>query len=173
MKTLYLLRHAKAESGNFTLQDEDRPLSQRGREACQDISSYIKKKKYTPDIVLCSTSARTRETLERVQDGFLSPPACKMEKKLYLATPGEMLAHIHALQDEYTSVLLIGHNPGMHHLAALLASAKHTALREELEIKYPTGALAVITFDVLHWKHIKPDTGTLLDFVVPKDLAQK
>lgn len=173
MKTVYLLRHAKAESGSFTLQDEDRPLSQRGREACQDISNYIKKKKYTPDTVLCSTSARTRETLERVQDGFLSPPACKLEKKLYLATHGEMLAQVHALQDKHASVLLIGHNPGMHHLAALLASSEHTALRTELEIKYPTGALAVLIFEVSHWKHIKPDTGTLLDFVVPKELAQK
>lgn len=170
MKTLYLLRHAKAEPGGFTLNDEDRPLSARGREACATIGQYIKKHRYTPEIVLCSNSIRTRETLERVQDSFATPPQVKLEKKLYLATPGEMLAQIHGVADECASVLLIGHNPGMHHLAALLSSSESTPLRTELEIKYPTGALAVITFKTLQWRSIAPDSGKLADFVTPKEL---
>lgn len=170
MKILYLLRHAKAEPGGFTLNDEDRPLSARGREACITVGSYIKKHKYTPEIVLCSSSIRTRETLERIEDFFAAPPQVKLEKRLYLATPGEMLAQVHNLADEVSSALLIGHNPGMHHLAALLASSEGTELRTELEIKYPTSALAVITFKTQSWKSITPDSGTLKDFVTPKGL---
>lgn len=170
MKTLYLLRHAKAEPGGFTLSDEDRPLSARGREACITIGSYIKKHKYTPEIVLCSSSIRTRETLERIEDFFATPPQIKLEKKLYLAAPGEMLAQIHTIADEFNSALLIGHNPGMHHLAALLSSSEATDLRMEIEIKYPTSALAVITFKTQSWKSIAPDSGTLKDFITPKGL---
>ncbi len=170
MKTLYLLRHAKAEPGGFTLNDEDRPLSARGREACITIGSYIRKHRYTPEIVLCSSSIRTRETLERIEDFFATSPQVKLEKKLYLAAPGEMLAQIHALADEFSSAMLIGHNPGMHHLAALLSSSEATKLRMEIEIKYPTSALAVITFKTQTWKAVAPDSGTLEDFITPKGL---
>jgi phosphohistidine phosphatase len=173
MKTLYLLRHAKAESGSSTIHDEDRPLSARGREACAYIAAHISRNNYAPDIVLCSSAIRTRETCERIQEALPESAKVKNEKKLYLATPGEMLTHIQAVDDQYHGVMLVGHNPGMHHLAATLANSEHTPLRMELDIKYPTGALAVITFNAKHWRNIAPDTGALVDFVIPKDLMEE
>lgn len=170
MKTLYLLRHAKAEPGSAALKDEDRPLSARGREACKIIGRYMRQKQYVPQLILCSSSTRTRETMERVVEHAEFAAPHTLEKKLYLATTGEMLAVLQAMQDEFDAVLLIGHNPGMHHLAAVLASAEHTKLREKLEIKYPTGALAVLGFGVDHWKAISPDLGELKDFITPGEL---
>lgn len=175
MRTLYLLRHAKAEQGNALLVDEDRPLAPRGREACERIGEYMKAKSYWPNLVLCSSSARTRETLKLVSEHYGKDFPVTLEKKLYLATPGEMLAQIHNASDEAASLMLVGHNPGMHHLAALLAStehasAKHNKLRMELDVKYPTGALCVIEFDAKHWNNIAPDSGVLTDYVTPSSL---
>lgn len=170
MKTLFLLRHAKAESVSASLRDEDRKLSARGRIACGQIGAYMQSKRYAPQQVLCSTSARTRETLALLEmDGNTSFP-CRFEQKLYLATPGEMLTQIQGADDSVDSLLVIGHNPGMHHLAAGLVEAGHTPLHEKLEIKYPTGSLAVITFDTGRWSAIAPETGTLVDFVLPNEL---
>jgi phosphohistidine phosphatase len=170
MKTLYLLRHAKAESGSATVGDEDRPLSARGREACKRIGGYMMAKAYTPAMALCSTSARTRETLELVAESHSGKLSYALEKKLYLATADEMLEQIHTADDTYASLMVVGHNPGMHHLAALLASAEYTPLRTILEIKYPTGALAVLTFDVKRWSDVTQGGGELKDFVIPSEL---
>lgn len=170
MKTLYLLRHTKAEPGGSALADEDRPLAARGRDASRRMGVYMQQQRYLPEFTICSTSARTRETLEILAASHGGEFSFALEKKLYLATPGEMLAQIHAVSDAYASLLVIGHNPGMHHLAATLASDKHTPLREKLELKYPTGALAVLAFDTAHWKNIAPEGGALKDFVLPNDL---
>ena len=170
MKTLYLLRHAKAESGSPTLNDEDRKLSARGRAASERMGKHMKTKSYLPQAVLCSSAARTRETCQLITEHSGGNFAASFEKKLYLATAGEMLTQIHKSDDALNSLMLVGHNPGMHHLAALLASADHTPLRMELEMKYPTGALTVISFPVDHWSKVMPDSGSLRDFVLPDGL---
>lgn len=167
MKTLYLLRHAKAESGDGVMRDEDRPLSARGRTACERIGAYMQSKHYTLELALCSPSLRTRETLERVGDAFGQRFTSQIQPQLYLATAGEMLAQIQAVQEGISSVLVVGHNPGMHHLASLLANAEHTSLREKLELKYPTGALTVLQCAAARWSALSPGQAVLVDFKVP------
>lgn len=172
MKTLYLLRHAKAEPGNAVLSDEQRPLAARGREACDVIGRYMRERGYLPGQALCSPALRTRETLERVQKAYGAMFPASFDKKLYLAPPGEMLSRIQQGGGDISSLLVVGHNPGMHHLAALLVGGDHTRLWEKLELKYPTGTLSVLRFPVDSWASVSPMGGTLLDFVTPGELLE-
>jgi phosphohistidine phosphatase len=172
VKTLYLLRHAKAEAGNKILSDMDRPLSPRGREACAVIGNYMTDKHYKPDLVLCSSSKRTQETFELVWQGK-EQPKIQFEKRLYLATAEEIIASLHMLDEETHCVLVIGHNPGMHHVALLLSEEKLTENRHALELKYPTGSLTALNFDCNNWQGIMPGEGKIQDFITPDDLIDK
>jgi phosphohistidine phosphatase len=74
------------------------------------------------------------------------------------------------VDDAFSSLLLVGHNPGMHHISLLLSDPRRTELRKTLEIKYPTCALAVISFEQKHWDKLAPSEGKLIDFMTPEDL---
>ncbi len=170
MKKLYLLRHAKAEPGSKDLGDKERPLAARGRLACTMMGNYIKEKSYVPDVAIASPSARTSETFERIVEAAGASVPVQFIDKLYLATADEMLHYIRLLSDKASSVLLVGHNPGMHHLALILSRPERTALRIKLELKYPTGSLAVLGFSGDYWKDVIPGEGTLTDFITPQTL---
>jgi len=171
MKTLYLLRHAKAEPGGKSLSDRDRPLSARGRDACLAMGAYIKARAYAPSLVLSSPSLRTRETSERMllSADIQAPERCI--DKLYLATADEILHYVRLVSDKLPSVMVVGHNPGMHHVSLVLAVPQRTSLRMMLELKYPTGTLAVLRFACDHWQDVAPGEGELVDFITPQSLS--
>lgn len=170
MKTLYLLRHAKAEPGSKELGDRDRPLSVRGREACGLIGIYIKTKGYKPSLIISSPAARTRETVERVVKAADINPLQQYIDKLYLATADEILHYVRLVNDTLPSVMVVGHNPGMHHAALVLAQAERSALRMGLELKYPTATLSVLQFDCEYWHELDMGAGRLIDFIMPGQL---
>jgi phosphohistidine phosphatase len=156
MKRLYVLRHAKSSWDDPDLADHDRPLSGRGRRAADAIGRHLRAEGIEPELVLCSSSTRTRETLARI--GLRT---AEVERELYGASANELIARLRELPPSIESVLVIGHNPGMHELAL--------ALSGEPGDKYPTGALA--TIDVDDWSTIVPGSGRLIDFVRPRELA--
>jgi phosphohistidine phosphatase len=170
MKTLYLLRHAKAEPGSKVISDQERTLSARGREACIQMGAYMKAKHYAPALALASPSARTRETLERVADATGATFAHRFDNTLYLATAEEIVRALGGVDGDVASVMVVGHNPGMHHAALLLSEPEHTKLRTALELKYPTCALAVLQFDAGRWEGVAAGEGALIDFVTPEEL---
>jgi phosphohistidine phosphatase len=168
VKTLYLLRHAKADPAARGAADIDRPLSSRGRDACVDMAAYMKKKRYVPACALSSPSARTRETLERIcaASGFTIPE--RIIDKLYLAEADEIVHYVRLVSDAVDSVMVVGHNPGMHHAALMLSGPDQTRLRHMLELKYPTGTLCILRFAAAHWGDIAEGGGELVDFAVPQ-----
>src|SRR5262245_53455321 len=121
MRILYLLRHAKSDRSDPGLADSERPLAPRGRRDAPAMGAYMHSRKYRPDLILCSTSARTRETLALLQPELGGKTAVEFDRKLYLASAEAMLQRLRATDEEVGSVLMIGHNPGMVRLAALLA----------------------------------------------------
>jgi len=152
MKRLYLLRHAKSSWEDERLADHDRPLSARGRRAADAVGRYLREHGIEPELVLCSSSTRTRETLARI--GLSG----QVEPGLYGASAGELLTRVRELPASLGSVLVIGHNPGMHDLAL--------ALTGEPRDKYPTGALAVIELE--DWT---ARSGRMAGFIRPRELA--
>ena len=178
MRQLLLLRHTKSDwskPGGRQREDHERPLNARGQEAAALIGRYMRKKKYIPALVLCSTAARTRETLKIVLPALAARPEIRYEDSLYLAEWPRLLEAVRAAPDGASPLLLVGHNPGMEQLAAALAAQAKTAATRALAgvmaQKFPTGALAVLDFRGESWAGVKPGAGRLRDFVRPKELA--
>lgn len=172
-KRLILLRHAKSAWDNQDIADFDRPLSNRGRKAAPIVGAYLARKHYVPELVLCSSAKRASETLELVMAGWPKPPAIKKLKSLYLAMPREMLKRLQGADQEYGSVMLVGHNPGIADLANWLAHDGGPGVRAALARKFPTGAVAVIDFDVGDWREVDAETGRLVDFATPKQIEHE
>src|SRR5262249_2668583 len=106
MKTLYLLRHAKSSWEETGLEDHDAPLNARGIENAEQMGKYMPKKGYAPALVLCSSATRTRETLEHLERQLSGKPVTTYERALYLATPGQVLRRVRAVDDDFASVLV-------------------------------------------------------------------
>ena len=169
MKTLYLLRHAKSSWDDPGLPDHERPLAPRGRRAAKKLAAYIHGTALAPELVLCSSSARTRETLESLRDA-LGDPEIRFPPELYAAWDDELLEVVRQVGSDVDSLLVVGHNPGLQRLALLLAGSGDDRLRERLAEKLPTGALVTLTFPVTSWADVRPGSGDLGDYVIPRDL---
>lgn len=169
MKTIYLLRHAKSSWKDATRDDFDRPLNKRGRRAAKAMGRYLATQGIEPAQILCSSSRRTRETLEILQKAIGASIPIRFEKGIYLAEAPDLLTRLRTLSDSLSSVLLIGHNPGMERLALMLAAAGGEA-EVRMADKFPTGALAILRADTDTWEQLAPDMARLEAFVCPRDL---
>ncbi len=172
MRTLLLLRHAKSSWDDPTLGDFDRPLAPRGQKAALLMACYLRKKGLRPDLVLCSPALRARQTWSLVARRLGDKIEVKDMRGLYLAPPSRLLDFIRRAPNAATCVMLVGHNPGMEHLAMALAGpeSKPKALAQ-LHGKFPTAALAEIEFEVAAWSDVARGAGRLKRFIRPKDLA--
>lgn len=174
MKRLLLLRHAKTVPAGAGSDDHERELMARGREDAPRLGRYIRTCGYDPELILSSTSRRTVETVELVTEELPSASRIDYMEALYLAEPEVILSVIRLAPDKIRSVMVVGHNPGLEHVASLLA--REPVKRKErdrfdlLEEKFPTAALAVLDFDVDRWRDIAPGEGVLKDFIRPRDL---
>jgi phosphohistidine phosphatase len=169
MLTVLLLRHAKSRWDEPGLADHDRGLAPRGEKAARRIGIALAERGWRPDLVLCSTARRTRDTWDLVEAALPPPaPELKLLKSLYLATPSAMLTILRRQPDGHRCVVLVGHNPGMHGLAVSLAGGSATP---KLREKYPTGALARLDFAVEAWRDLAPGAGHLVEYVRPRELG--
>src|SRR5437764_6878294 len=144
MKRLYVLRHAKSSWDDPAASDHDRPLAPRGRKAAKATARHLREQRVEPELVLCSTARRARQTLERIEPS-LGRRAVHVERELYGASADELLERLRAVDDAVGSVMLIGHNPGLEDL--ILALARPSPRRREVEAKYPTAALAPLALE--------------------------
>lgn len=175
MKRLYLFRHAKAETQAEAKDDKARELTERGRHDAARMAVHMRKKQYLPDFVLCSSSVRTRETLEYWSVAIAENPKAQYSDALYLAEPETMLSLIRRAPDHAKAMMVVAHNPGTEQIAmTLLHEELRTKERDHvdaMEEKFPTAALAVVDFEAKSWKEVKPHSGRLVDFVRPRDLS--
>jgi phosphohistidine phosphatase len=169
MKTLVLMRHAKSAWDDANMPDIERPLSPRGQKAAPLMGVRLKKAGYHPDVVLCSTAARARETLDLIADSLPKKTKVQHVKELYMAVPREMLTLVAKVPDSAETVMLIGHNPGMGSLTGWLAGDGDSELLSKIRRKFPTAGIAVVTFDVARWTEVSGESGTLAAFLRPRD----
>ena len=167
MRTLYLLRHAKSSWDDAGLADRDRPLAPRGQRAAKAIAKHLGSEDISPALVLCSAARRTRETLDAIAPALDADTTVEVERDLYGASAGELLERVHAIPDDVSSAMLIGHNPSIQTLALNLAG--RGAELDAVALKYPTGALATLTFDG-SWQDLNQGGAELAAFVRPRDL---
>ncbi|WP_170787567.1 SixA phosphatase family protein [Ruegeria lacuscaerulensis] len=162
--TLILSRHAKSSWGNPTLDDHDRPLNKRGRKSAQAVGAWLQQHNLVPDEVLSSTSARTRETWDRM--GLQAEKIC-FHRTLYLAEPEEMLIELSGATEP--TVLMLGHNPGIAEFASRIVrrAPDHARFHD-----YPTGATTIIRFGITDWADIDWHSGDVQDFAIPRELLE-
>ena len=166
-RTIVLLRHAKADWPSVP--DHERPLADRGRLDAPAAGRRFTDDGIAPDLALCSTSARTRETWKLVAHELPHRPKTVYEERLYDASLGELLALLSETPDEIGSLVLVGHNPGMHALADALAGSAEGDTRTRMSrIGFPTAAFAVLTFGG-SWKSVEHGVGRLTGFWAPHE----
>jgi phosphohistidine phosphatase len=159
---LILMRHAKSDWDDPTLSDHQRPLNKRGRASATAMGDWLRERRHLPDLVLSSDSARTQATWERL--GMTAE--VRMMRSLYLSPALQMLEVLRQLRDAQT-VLMLGHNPGIGDLAQQLAAADP---RDDGFAPYPTCATTVFGFEADAWAGVRPQTGMVLDFTIPRRL---
>jgi phosphohistidine phosphatase len=167
MNRLLLLRHAKSSWDDPSLADHERPLAPRGHRAAESMAEHLRSSVPKPDLVLCSSALRTRETLDRMSKAF-GDAEVVVDDELYGANDDVLLERLRGVTDRFETVAMIGHNPGIHDLAITLAGSGADLGR--MRTKFPTGALAVLAFDG-PWRELAPGAARLEAFVTPKDLA--
>jgi phosphohistidine phosphatase len=166
-RRLYLLRHAKSSWKDQTLADHDRPLAGRGRRAAKAIRGHLKQHHIVPELVLCSTATRARQTFEGIEPA-LGRGGVRVESEIYGAGAGALLALLQNTPARVRSVMVIGHNPGLEQLALLLA--RDGSKLPQLQAKFPTGALATLAFQNTTWAALDKGAAELTGFVRPRDL---
>jgi phosphohistidine phosphatase len=165
MRRLILMRHAKSSAADSGQRDIDRPLNKRGRQSAGLIGGWLAAKGYEPEQALVSTARRTQETWGGVV-ARRGPAPTSYLPELYAAGSEAMMQVLRSAPD-VGCLLIVGHNPGTGTLAQrLLADAPD----DTVFAKFPTGATAVIDFDVASWADVGWETGRLVDFVVPRAL---
>ena len=154
MKTLHLLRHAKSDWSDPALADRDRPLNPRGKRARLVVADHIAGWKV--DRVVCSPARRARATAKPVVKMLGCPVS--YESAVYDAVPEHLFDTIRALSDRDESVMLVGHNPSLEELAAILCDQSFT---------FPTAGLATVNLSIKRWAEVTAGCGTLTAFFTP------
>jgi phosphohistidine phosphatase len=171
MRQLLLLRHAKSAWDDPKIADRDRPLNARGQRAAATMRRAMRELGLVPDMVLVSTARRTMQTLDALEP-WEEAPLIEPTDALYLATAAQLLAILHGVAETVRSVLLIGHNPGMHELAMTLAGPAGLAGGEagrRLAQGFPSGALAEFAI-AGHWWQLDEGAGRLQHFLTPRSM---
>ncbi len=163
---LIIIRHAKSSWGDPLADDHDRVLNDRGHRSADAIGDWLASSGHLPDTALCSTAARTVETLDRITARLPSRPEISYVRRLYHADPGTILDAVREATG--STVAVIGHNPGIGGFADAMAAAApdHPDFQ-----RYPTAATTILEFDTDQWQNVRPSAGRTLDFVVPRDLG--
>lgn len=171
MHRLFVLRHAKSSWNNAYLADFDRPLAARGQQAAEAMAGHVASLDSPPTLVLCSTARRARDTIEPLRDRLPAGTEVRLEDDLYGADAPDLLALLHTVPDDVASVMIVGHNPGLEDLVRGLGRDGDAGLISRVHTKFPTAALATLTFDG-PWKKLGSGASARLEaFVVPADLA--
>lgn len=162
-RTLILTRHAKSSWGDPFQGDHERPLNKRGRRSAPVVATWLRQSGWLPDEVFSSSAARTRETWERM--GLQAE--AHFTRALYLADPEAMRQVLSKARGQ--TVLMLSHNPGIAEFAHMLL--QHPPDHDRFH-DYPTCATTVIRFNIENWADIQWHSGTVLGFVIPRELPE-
>lgn len=159
-----MIRHAKSSWNDPSLADHDRPLSKRGHNALTALRDHIEGLELSADLVMCSSSRRTRETLEGIRPALARKARVESDSTLYGADVEMLVAKLRGLDDQITTVFLIGHNPGLSDLVELLADPTTAAAAID---SFPTAAVAVLSV-AGPWSGLRPSCAALESFWTPR-----
>ncbi len=163
MKNVIVVRHAKSSWENPGLRDFDRPLNQRGHRDAPRMAEYIAQKVPHIDRILTSSAVRTRQTAEYFARAYgLSEMHVIPLDALYYSDVEQYEAQMRMCNDDWQTVMLIGHNPIITHIA--------NEIQPGLTAKVPTCGVLWGTVDIDHWRDFDFSKVVLQEYVYPKML---
>ncbi|MER0242037.1 histidine phosphatase family protein [Streptomyces sp. HSW2009] len=166
-RRIVIFRHAKAEWSQES--DHERPLAERGRRDAPAAGRWLASTGIVPELTLCSTALRTRETWKLAVPELPQRPRTVYEDRLYEASLGELIAVVNETPEDVNDLLLVGHNPGVHGLAdALAGGAEGDTLARMNRAGFPTAAVAVLAFTGT-WKSVEHGVGRLVAYWSPQE----
>lgn len=160
MKTLYILRHAKSAWDDPNLADFDRPLNDRGVTTAPFMGEVMRSRGYMPEVIISSPAVRARDTARLAKESAGFEVEIQHDERIYEASPQTLRKVAMSTDDRYSSLMLVGHNPGMEGFVRYLTGKLETM---------PTAALAVIDLDIDSWKQIDVGVGQLRQIIRPKE----
>ena len=162
MKTLLILRHAKSSWKDDALPDHDRPLNKRGKADAPHMGALLRREELLPDLILCSTAKRARTTAELAAEESGYEGELRLSRELYSFDAEPYLEALTELDNEYRSVMIVGHNPAMEELIEALAGQYE---------RMPTAALAQIDLPIESWSDLDDEVGgRLVSLWRPREL---
>ncbi|MPY42218.1 histidine phosphatase family protein [Streptomyces phyllanthi] len=167
LRRLVVLRHAKS-AWPVGVPDHERPLGPRGRRDAPAAGRALAVADCLPDLALCSTAVRARQTWDLAAAQWATPPPVRHEHRLYAADVPELLDAVREVPDETGTLLLVGHNPGLEELVLELAGDGLDDTLDAVRTKFPTSAIAVLAWYGPSWKHLRPGAALLTAMTVPR-----
>ncbi|WP_416959715.1 SixA phosphatase family protein [Streptomyces sp. Agncl-13] len=167
LRRLVVLRHAKS-AWPEGVPDHRRPLALRGRRDAPAAGIALAEADCLPDLALCSTAVRARQTWELASAEWGTPPPVRYEPGLYAADVPELIDAVRQVPPEVETLLLIGHNPGLEELVLGLAGDGLDGALDEVRVKFPTSAIAVLAWHGATWQDLAPGTALLTGLTVPR-----
>jgi phosphohistidine phosphatase SixA len=164
LRRLIIMRHAKSSWKGET-SDHDRPLSKRGRREAPVVAGQLEARGWSPELVVSSDSARTRETLARMVDQFNPWPQVEFTPALYLAGPHALREAVAGVPDEIATVMALGHNPGWEEAVAWLTDSR---------ISLATADAALLESSGDSWREALREEGAwqLVDVIRPGEIDE-
>lgn len=165
MKTLLLMRHGKSSWKDDKLSDHKRPLKKRGRKDSKRMAKVMSSNDLIPDLILSSSAERAKETVEIIVENLEYKNKIVYSDELYMGEPQDFIKVLTALKDDYNTVLIVGHNPGLEAYLQIIDG--------EIEA-LPTAGLGQLVLVIDQWEDLSFETmGDLVGFWTPKSLADK
>jgi len=167
LRRLVVLRHAKSAWPD-DVGDHERPLAPRGRRDAPAAGRALADIDCLPDLALCSTAVRARQTWELTAGQWGTPPPVRHDPRLYGADVPELLEAVREVSAHTKTLLLVGHNPGLEELVLTLADDSLDDALDDVRTKFPTSAIAVLVWHGDDWGSLDPGTALLTDMIVPR-----
>ncbi|MBC3542366.1 SixA phosphatase family protein [Rufibacter sediminis] len=152
MKNLLLMRHATAEEKAIWQKDYDREITLFGERQAGEAGLWLKNQALLPDLILCSSSIRTRLTLDNLLEQIGQKIPTQYERDIYYGSEPDLLSLLHGVSDEVDTLLLIGHNPTISFFASALANE---------EVSFNPAAIAHLHFNGYSWENLRAGTCKL------------
>ena len=161
MKRLYVVRHAKSSWEQTALKDFDRPLNERGEKDAPGMARRLRNHDAQPDLI-CSSPAQRALATAKIFAEILGCPLSSIQyaRELYHADSKEILRVIQSFGDARTSVMIVGHNPGLTDLVNELCN--------EVIANIPTSGVVEVQIQIDSWKNVKWGGGKQVLFDYPK-----
>ena len=164
MKTLLLIRHAKSDLSDNSLDDHERILNDKGIKACKLIANWISEIDLNVDQVITSSALRAKSTSVEI----FSNKNIIVEPELYLSSKEVLLKLVQNVDNAVNVLAVVAHVPGVKEFLNLICKGSRPDLKKVFKEKFPTAGVAVVYFTLSNWNEVSPKSGNLDAFISPR-----